>query len=428
MDAPPGSDVTLTNLPKKTTYEGILKVAGRVNPFPVTVQDDQPEHVIGYGATGIVWSVTDPRNGRRVALKAMRNRFQSLGSTKRAFREIRMLCFFKHENVLSALDLVQPPALGCFQEIYVVSELMATDLCKILASPQPISEVHVKLYVYQILRGLKYLVSARIIHRDIKPGNLLVDHNCVLKICDFGLARTEDPNEQRRMTQDVVTPYYRAPELLLGADHYGPAIDMWSVGCVFAELLGRRVLFQAMAPTQLLDRITELLGTPELKDMSHGCDGARAYMLSRPHKPPSLAKLNSLSALATPEAVDLLIKMLVFNPDKRITCVDALSHKYLTCGRWLYHQSLCSCCETSALGRTNATDLEPVARHAFDDSFELDLTSARRAKEEVHKFILERCAASHGVPLCINTASTVFPFFASVTVSYTQPPTPHRWE
>lgn len=98
--------------------------------------------------------------------------------------------------------------------------------------------------------GLKYLHSAKILHRDIKPGNLLVNSNCVLKICDFGLARVEEPNPSKAMTQEVVTQYYRAPEILMGAKHYTNAVDMWSVGCIFAELLGRRILFQAQTPIQ----------------------------------------------------------------------------------------------------------------------------------------------------------------------------------
>ena len=97
--------------------------------------------------------------------------------------------------------------------------------------------------------GLKYLHSAGIIHRDLKPGNLLVNSNCLLKICDFGFARAVEPDPTIPMTLEVVTQYYRAPELLAGCKHYDTAIDMWSVGCIFAELLGRRILFEASSPT-----------------------------------------------------------------------------------------------------------------------------------------------------------------------------------
>lgn len=251
-------------------------------PSPAEMEPDRP---IGYGAFGVVWSVTDPRDGRKVALKKMPNVFQNLVSCKRVFRELRMLCFFKHDNVLSALDILQPPQIDCFEEIYVITELMQSDLHKVIVSPQPLTTDHIKVFLYQILRGLKYLHSAGILHRDIKPGNLLVNSNCLLKICDFGLARVEEPDPSRHMTQEVVTQYYRAPEVLMGSRHYGSAIDVWSVGCIFAELLGRRILFQAQSPIQQLDLITDLLGTPPLSAMASACEGARAHILRGPHKP-----------------------------------------------------------------------------------------------------------------------------------------------
>ncbi|CAM4678421.1 unnamed protein product [Lepidochelys kempii] len=196
-------------------------------PARMTVEPE-PDRPIGYGAFGVVWSVTDPRDGKRVALKKMPNVFQNLVSCKRVFRELKMLCSFKHENVLSALDILQPPQIDCFEEIYVLTELMQSDLHKVIVSPQPLSAEHIKVFLYQILRGLKYLHSAGVLHRDIKPGNLLVNSNCVLKICDFGLARLEEPDEGQPMTQEVVTQYYRAPEILMGTPHYGAPVDLWA--------------------------------------------------------------------------------------------------------------------------------------------------------------------------------------------------------
>ncbi|XP_075938920.1 serine/threonine-protein kinase NLK isoform X2 [Anarhichas minor] len=281
--------------------------------------DIELDRPIGYGAFGVVWSVTDPRDGKRVALKKMPNVFQNLVSCKRVFRELKMLSFFKHENVLSALDILQPPHIDYFEEIYVVTELMQSDLHKIIVSPQPLSSDHAKVFLYQILRGLKYLHSAGILHRDIKPGNLLVNSNCVLKICDFGLARVEESDESRHMTQEVVTQYYRAPEILMGSRHYSNSIDIWSVGCIFAELLGRRILFQAQSPIQQLDLITDLLGTPSMEAMRTACEGARAHIHRGPHKQPSLPVLYTLSSQATHEAVHLLCRMLVFDPRSSIS-------------------------------------------------------------------------------------------------------------
>lgn len=216
----------------------------------------------------------------------------------------------------------------------MITELLQSDLHKIIVSPQHLSADHIKVFLYQILRGLKYLHSARILHRDIKPGNLLVNSNCVLKICDFGLARVEEPDTSKHMTQEVVTQYYRAPEILMGARHYSASVDVWSVGCIFGELLGRRILFQAQSPVQQvkifkallkqkililffipqLELITELLGTPSMEDMRHACDGARTHMLRRVPKQPSLSALYTLSSHATHEAVHLLCQMLVFDP------------------------------------------------------------------------------------------------------------------
>ncbi|VDI51789.1 nemo like kinase, partial [Mytilus galloprovincialis] len=224
--------------PPAPSQHAILTAAVAVPYFQVVPpQDVQPDRPIGYGAFGVVWSVTDPRDGKRVALKKMPSVFQNLVSSKRVFRELRMLCHFKHDNVLSALDILQPPHIDFFHEVYVLTELMQSDLHKIIVSPQPLTSDHVKVFLYQILRGLKYLHSARVLHRDIKPGNLLVNSNCVLK--------------------EVVTQYYRAPELLMGAKHYSYSVDVWSVGCIFAELLGRRILFQAQSPIQQVLRATK---------------------------------------------------------------------------------------------------------------------------------------------------------------------------
>ncbi|KAM7413777.1 hypothetical protein PAMA_020917 [Pampus argenteus] len=340
--------------------------------------DIEPDRPIGYGAFGVVWSVTDPRDGKRVALKKMPNVFQNLVSCKRVFRELKMLCFFKHENVLSALDILQPPHIDYFEEIYVVTELMQSDLHKIIVSPQPLSSDHAKVFLYQILRGLKYLHSAGILHRDIKPGNLLVNSNCVLKICDFGLARVEETDESRHMTQEVVTQYYRAPEILMGSRHYTNSIDIWSVGCIFAELLGRRILFQAQSPIQQLDLITDLLGTPSMEAMRTACEGARAHILRGPHKQPSLPVLYTLSSQATHEAVHLLCRMLVFDPSKRISAKDALAHPYLDEGRLRYHTCMCKCCYTTSSGRVYTSDFEPVTNPKFDDGFEKNLSSVRQ--------------------------------------------------
>uniref|UniRef100_A0A4W5L941 mitogen-activated protein kinase n=1 Tax=Hucho hucho TaxID=62062 RepID=A0A4W5L941_9TELE len=413
--------------------------------------DIEPDRPIGYGAFGVVWSVTDPRDGKRVALKKMPNVFQNLVSCKRVFRELKMLCFFKHDNVLSALDILQPPHIDYFEEIplrhahthsdHITNYKKAfshTNLFESSLIKNGVEPLHKKLFeklstesflACVFSAGLKYLHSAGILHRDIKPGNLLVNSNCVLKICDFGLARLEELDESRHMTQEVVTQYYRAPEILMGSHHYSNAIDIWSVGCIFAELLGRRILFQAQSPIQQLDLITDLLGTPSLEAMRTACEGARAHILRGPHKQPSLPVLYTLSSQATHEAVHLLCRMLVFDPSKRISAKDALAHPYLDEGRLRYHTCMCKCCYTTSSGRVYTSDFEPVTTPKFDDGFEKNLTSVRQVKEIIHQFILEQQKGNR-VPLCINPQSAAFKSFISSTVAQPSemPPSPLVWE
>lgn len=215
----------------------------------------------------------------------------------------------------------------------------------------------------------------------------------------------EEPDTSKHMTQEVVTQYYRAPEILMGARHYSAAVDVWSVGCIFGELLGRRILFQAQSPVQQLELITELLGTPSLEDMRHACEGAKSHMLRRVPKPPSLSALYTLSSHATHEAVHLLCQMLVFDPvsfslffkfefsknvvkignfflqDKRISVIDALAHPYLDEGRLRYHSCMCKCCFTTSSGiRQYTGDFEPSAPQTFDDLWERKLTSVQQVK------------------------------------------------
>lgn len=409
----------------------ILAAASTV-PFYNSVlsqQELQPDRPIGYGAFGVVWAVTDPRDGKRVALKKMPNVFQNLISAKRVYRELKMLCTFKHDNVLSSLDILQPPHIDFFQEIYVVTDLMQSDLHKIIVSPQPLTSDHVKVFLYQILRGLKYLHSARVLHRDIKPGNLLVNSNCCLKICDFGLARIEEPDEHRHMTQEVVTQYYRAPEILMGTKHYSSGVDIWSVGCIFAELLSRRILFQAQSPIQQLDLIIDLLGTPSPEDMRTACEPARQHVLRKGHKSPGLGVLYTLSNQATHEAVHLLCRMLVMDPDKRISAVDALAHPYLDEGRLRYHSCMCKCCHNTPAGRHYTSEFEPTAQ-PFSYTFEDELISMTRVKDKLYKLILEHQQCNNRIPLCINPNSTAFKSFASSQCAQPSelPPSPHQWE
>ena len=192
--------------------------------------------LVGQGAYGIVVAARDRETDDFVAIKKIEKAFDHKIIIKRTLRELRILRLLKHENVLyfyKALSqfidnkmLILPNCREDFCEIYIVSELMETDLASIIKSPQIIEEEQIQLFIYQLIRGLKYLNSAGILHRDLKPRNLLINSNCDLKICDFGLSRAVLPEivaKGDKLTNYVTTRWYRAPEVLLGYDCYGPS-------------------------------------------------------------------------------------------------------------------------------------------------------------------------------------------------------------
>ncbi|KAG9453308.1 hypothetical protein H6P81_006212 [Aristolochia fimbriata] len=214
----------------------------------------------------------------------------------------------KSEKVIGIRHVIPPPNPEAFTDVCVAIELMDTDLYyQIIGSNQDLSEEHCQYFLYQILCGLKYIHSAKVLHRDLKPSNLLLKANCDLKICDFGLARPTLENEF--LTEYVVTRWYRAPELLLNSTDYTVAIDVWSVGCIFMELMNRQPLFAGRDHVHRMKLLTELLGTPNEAELGFvkNEDVKRFY----PH--------------VHVAAIDLVERMLTFDPAKRITeCCDCL--------------------------------------------------------------------------------------------------------
>jgi len=208
---------------------------------------------------------------------------------------------------------------------------MECDLAAIIRSGQPLTDAHFQSFIYQILCGLKYIHSANVLHRDLKPGNLLVNADCELKICDFGLARgfSMDPEENAGyMTEYVATRWYRAPEIMLSFQSYTKAIDVWSVGCILAELLGGKPFFKGRDYVDQLNQILHYLGTPNEETLSRiGSPRAQDYVRNLPYM--QKISFQSLFRNANPDALDLLDRMLAFDPSSRISVEEALEHRYL---------------------------------------------------------------------------------------------------
>lgn len=297
------------------------------NLFEVSSKYVPPLRPIGRGAYGIVCAAVNSDTHEEVAIKKIANTFDNIIDAKRTLREIKLLRHMDHENIIAIKDIIRPPQKDNFNDVYIVYELMDTDLHQIIRSNQPLNPDHCQYFLYQLLRGLKYVHSANVLHRDLKPSNLLLNGNCDLKIGDFGLARTA--SETDFMTEYVVTRWYRAPELLLNCSEYTSAIDVWSVGCIFAEIMTREPLFPGKDYVHQLRLITELIGSPDDSSLRFlRSENARKYLRQLPQfgKQNLSVKFPSMSA----EPLNLLEKMLVFDPVKRITVDEALCHPYLS--------------------------------------------------------------------------------------------------
>ncbi|GFO29168.1 mitogen-activated protein kinase [Plakobranchus ocellatus] len=237
------------------------------------------QNPVGMGAYGQVVSATDNNTNTKVAIKKLARPFQTAIHAKRTFRELCMLKHMKHENVIDLIDCFTPTVtLEDFNDVYLVTPLMGADLNNILKT-QKLSDDHVQFLIYQTLRGLKYIHSAGILHRDLKPSNIAVNEDCELKILDFGLARHTDDE----MTGYVATRWYRAPEIMLNWMHYNQTVDIWSVGCIMAEMLVGRPLFPGSDHIDQLTKILSLVGMPseELMNKIQSKD-AKSFMQSLP--------------------------------------------------------------------------------------------------------------------------------------------------
>eukprot|EP00529_Nitzschia_sp_RCC80_P012125 CAMPEP_0113482534 /NCGR_PEP_ID=MMETSP0014_2-20120614/22969_1 /TAXON_ID=2857 /ORGANISM="Nitzschia sp." /LENGTH=566 /DNA_ID=CAMNT_0000376055 /DNA_START=880 /DNA_END=2580 /DNA_ORIENTATION=- /assembly_acc=CAM_ASM_000159 len=347
--------------------------------------------VVGSGAYGVVISAEDAKASKddancKVAIKMVPRAFNDEIDAKRILREIKLLKHLHHENIVSIVDMMPPSVryLEDFHDVYIVADLMETDLHRIIYSKQNLSIDHTQYFIYQVLRGLKYIHSAGVIHRDLKPSNLLVNSNCDLKICDFGLARGihQPHNEAGRggtmlLTEYVVTRWYRAPEIMLACHEYSKPIDMWSVGCIFAELCLRKPYFPGDDYIDQLTIISEKLGKlPESELDFVTSDKAKRFMRKLSNKPPT--PLNVQFPKAPPDALDLMRKMLQIHPRRRITVENSLSHPFMS--------------------SLHSPDDEPVAEEPFDFSFEKEKLHRLRLQELIWKEV------GHFRPSCLPVA------------------------
>ena len=282
---------------------------------------------IGEGTYGVVFKARERESGQTIALKRIRLEHSDEGVPPTAIREISLLKELRHNNIVRLYDVVHSENL-----LYLVFEFLDLDLKSHMDSRRLVdggtgrpNHRLIKLYLYQMVSGIAFCHSHRILHRDLKPQNLLICRESnALKLADFGLARAFGL-PVRAYTHEVVTLWYRAPEILLGVQHYSTPVDIWSLGCIFAEMVNQKPLFPGNSETEEMMKIFQLLGTPDartwpgLDELEHWNDDFPKF------RPKALAE-------AVPElcadGIGLLEQMLRYEPASRITAREALQHPY----------------------------------------------------------------------------------------------------
>jgi serine/threonine protein kinase len=278
---------------------------------------------LGEGTYGEVYKARCTRSGEIRALKRMKLDQEDEGVPSTAIREVSLLKILNHPNVVKLHDVF------CSQKkLYLIFEFVDSDLKKFMKQRgTPLTPEMVKSFARQLVLGVDYCHANRIIHRDLKPQNLLVDNTGALKIADFGLARAFSLPIPK-YTHEVVTVWYRCPEILLGCQKYAVAVDTWSVGCIIAELANNSPLFPGDSEIDTIFRIFRKLGTPN-ESVWSGISQLQDYKETFPKwKPRGLENVPGLLPNLCDDGIDLVNQFLIFNPKDRISCRRALNHRY----------------------------------------------------------------------------------------------------
>lgn len=299
--------------------------------YVFNIRDYKVISVIGQGAYGVVAVGHKYHSNELVAIKKIEPFERSLFCL-RTLREVKFLKKFDHPNIIKILDIQKPTSFENFKDVYLIQEYMDADLHTVIRTHE-LSNNHMTYMLYQLLKGVKYLHSCGIIHRDLKPANLLVNEKCDLKICDFGLARFEhDVTKDKNtfLTEYVATRWYRAPEIMLSLAQYSKAIDIWSIGCILAEMILRDPIFPGKDYRHQLLLIFEILGSPSEEDLE--CvklQRAKDYIKLN-SKNQRKIPMKKIFRKSEPNAIDFIERTLTFNPNKRMSIEDCLEHPYVS--------------------------------------------------------------------------------------------------
>lgn len=274
---------------------------------------------LGEGNYGVVYKARDVVSGEIVAMKKIRLEREDEGIPGTAIREISLLRELSHPNIVDLKEVILSDG-----RLYLVLEFLTDDLTKLIKSSKRLSPLSIKTFLYQLLSGITFCHRRRVLHRDLKPQNLLISHEGTLKLADFGLARAYGV-PIRTYTHEVVTLWYRAPEILLGATQYATAVDIWPIGCIFAEMVTSQPLFPGDSEIDELFKIFRVLGTPT-EETWKGVTSLRDFKPTFPKWQPQ--PLSNYVKDLDSKGIDLLSQMLQYDPQKRISAVEAMQHPF----------------------------------------------------------------------------------------------------
>ncbi|NXX42191.1 MK15 kinase, partial [Tricholaema leucomelas] len=282
-------------------------------------------------AYGIVWKAIDRRTGEIVAVKKIFDAFRNRTDAQRTFREVMFLQHFgEHPNIIKLLDVIRAEN---DKDIYLIFESMETDLHAVIKKGNLLKDIHKSYILYQLLKATKFIHSGNVIHRDQKPSNILLDADCFVKLCDFGLARSlsqlHEDQGNPALTEYVATRWYRAPEILLASQRYTKGIDMWSIGCILGELLLGKPLFPGTSTVNQIEQIFRVIPAPSPEDLVAVQSDYKALIMNHVSSRQRVTFEELLPSSTPSPALDLLKKLLVFNPEKRLTAEQALQHPYV---------------------------------------------------------------------------------------------------
>jgi len=290
----------------------------------VDLSDYRRLEKVGEGTYGVVYKAEDTScNNRLVALKKIRLEAEDEGVPSTAIREISLLKEMRDPNIVSLFNIVHSDA----QKLYLVFEFLDLDLKKYMESiprTESLGSDIIKKFMLQLIKGTRYCHAHRILHRDLKPQNLLIDKEGNLKLADFGLARAFGV-PLRTYTHEVVTLWYRAPEILLGTRQYSTGVDMWSIGAIFAEMVNRRALFPGDSEIDEIFKIFRVMGTPN-ESVWPGVTSLPDFKTTFPQWQPK--PLESIAPALDPEGLDLLGRLITYDPVERLSAKRAVNHPY----------------------------------------------------------------------------------------------------